>query len=233
MKQNISLTDIFKMCLKHWILILAVVVVAAVGSYLYSTYVVSPMYRSTGQLNISNRSGETDAATEVVTVDLNSREKLAPTFIELMKNETFLNKVKNMGNFDLSTAAIKSMVEFEQPEGTTLINVRVKSTSAKQAYLIANEILKHAPSYLESEISGTAVKTIQEAELATDPYSPNVKRNISLAVLIGIILGILLSVIIELLDKKINSSEGLEERFGYPVLGEIPNLRGGRGSGVY
>ena len=33
--------------------------------------------------------------------------------------------------------------------------------------------------------------------------------------------------------KKIDGSEGLEERYGYPVLGEIPNLRGGRGSGVY
>ncbi len=221
------------MCLKHWLLILALAIATAVLAYVYSVYFATPMYESTGQLNISNRTAESTRVTEVVTTDLASRERLAPTFIEIMKNDTFLNKVKNMGNFDLSTAAIRGMIEFEQPEETSLINLSVKSTSAKQAYLVAQEILKHAPLYLESEVGGTDVKTIQEAELATKPYSPNIPKNVLIAVLAGLFIGVLAAVAIEVLDKKINTSEGLEERYGYPILGEIPNLRGGRGSGVY
>lgn len=233
MKQNINLTDILKMCLKHWLLVLAITVVVAIFSYIYSIYFATPMYSSSGQLNISNRTGESGRVTEIITSDLASRERLAPTFIEIMKNDTFLNKVKNMGNFDLSVAAIRGMVTFEQPEDTSLINISVRSTSAKQAYLVAQEILKHAPLYLESEMGGSTVKTIQEAELPTKPYSPNVQKNVLVATLCGLFLGVLAAVTIELLDKKISSSEGLEEKYGYPILGEIPNLRGGRGSGVY
>ena len=73
----------------------------------------------------------------------------------------------------------------------------------------------------------------QEARLETSPYSPNVINNTLLGMVIGIVIGIVIALCLEFFNKKINSSEKLEEIYGYPVLGEIPNLRGGRGSGVY
>lgn len=232
-KDNISLTDILKMCVRHWFVILGSIVLFAVAAYLYSSYVVTPMYKSGGQIYITNTTLSAEERTNLTSGDLSSVEKLGPTFIETMKNDDFLNVVKNMGNFDISTAAIRNMLVLDQPEETGLINIRVNSRSSKQAYAVAKEILRHAPKYLEEKVPGTTVKVFQDARLETAPYAPNIPRNVLFGIIIGLVFGVLLTIGIEIFDKKIDGSEGLEERYGYPVLGEIPNLRGGRGSGVY
>ena len=99
--------------------------------------------------------------------------------------------------------------------------------------MIAKQILFLAPRYLESTERGTSVKVIDDAELETKPYSPKTAVNVLLGIAIGIVIGVVVSLCLEFLNKKITGSEMLEEIYGYPVLGEIPNLRGGRGSGVY
>lgn len=233
MKENISIVDVLKMCFKHWFIILGSVIAFAVAAYLYSSFVVAPMYKSSGQIYIANTSLAVEERTNLTSSDLSSVEKLGPTFIETMKNDDFLNIVKNMGNFNVSTASIRNMLILEQPEETGLINIRVNSKSSKQAYEIAKEILQHAPKYLEDKVPGTTVKVFQDAKLETVPYSPNIPRNVLFGIVIGLLFGIMITLCVEIFNKKIDGSEGLEEGYGYPVLGEIPNLRGGRGSGVY
>lgn len=233
MKESISLTDVLKMCLRHWFVILGSIVAFAIIAYLYSSFMVSPMYKSSGQIYISNTSLSAEERTNLTVSDLNSVEKLGPTFMETMKNDDFLNVVKNMGNLNVSTAAIRNMLVLDQPEETGLINIRVNAKSSKQAYEIAKEILRHAPKYLEDKIPGTTVKVFQDARLETEPYSPNMTKNMLFGIVIGLVLGVILTICLEIFNKKIDGSEGIEEEYGYPVLGEIPNLRGGRGSGVY
>lgn len=233
MKENLNMTDILKICLKKWQITAIFIVVFAVGAYMYSTFVIDPMYKSSGQIYIKNSNVTEEISGNVTASALSAGEKLGITFIEMLKNDTFLSKVKNMGNFDLSTGAIRSMLVFDQPNDTAIINVRVNSADPKQAHLLVQEILRHAPAYLEGEIPKTSVDVLQEGKLETTPYSPNVMRNILIGIFLGGVLGIIASLCLEFFNKKIEGSEELEESFGYPILGEIPNLRGGRGSGVY
>lgn len=233
MKENISITDILKICLKRWYIIVVFSIVFAIGAYLISEFVISPMYKSSGQIHAKNNSASAEFSTEITSGELSASERLGITFIEMLKNDTFLSKVKNMGNFDLSTGQIRGMLVFQQPEDTAIINIRVNSSDAKLSYMLAQEILRHAPAYLEGEMQGTTVDVLQEARLETSPYSPNVSRNSFYGLLLGFVFGVILCLCLEFFNKKIESAEEVEEAFGYPVLGEIPNLKGGRGSGVY
>ena len=233
MQENISIADILKICLKKWKFIAVVTVLCAVTSYLISSFMMIPMYKSVGQINTKNSSFATEAVDNVTVGAINAAEKLGATFIEMLKNDTFLSKVKNMGNFSLSTSEIRNMLVFDQPDDTGIINIRVNAKDPKLAYMLVQEILRHAPSYLEGEMQGTTVDVLQEARFETVPYAPNTARNVVLGILLGIVFGVIGSLCLEFFNKKIETSEEIEESFGMPILGEIPNLRGGRGSGVY
>ena len=233
MQENISITDILKICLKKWKIVAIITILCAFGAYLISSFMMAPMYKSVGQINTKNTRFATEEIDDVTIGAINAAEKLGATFIEMLKNDTFLSKVKNMGNFSLSTGEIRSMLVFEQPDDTGIINIRVNAEDPKLAYMLVQEILRHAPSYLEGEMQGTTVDILQEARFETAPYAPNTARNIILGLLLGLVLGVVGAMCLEFFNKKIETADEIEEIFNIPILGEIPNLRGGRGSGVY
>ncbi len=233
MQENISITDVLKICLKKWKIVAVITILCALGAYLISTFMMSPMYKSVGQINTKNTSFATEEVNNVTIGAINAAEKLGATFIEMLKNDTFLSKVKNMGNFSLSTGEIRSMLVFDQPDDTGIINIRANARDPKFAYMLVQEILRHAPAYLEGEMQGTTVDVLQEARFETAPYAPNTTRNIVIGILLGLALGVVGALCVEFFNKKIEIAEEIEEIFAMPILGEIPNLRGGRGSGVY
>ena len=233
MQENISITDILKICLKKWRFIAVITVLCAILSYLITAFLMTPMYKSVGQINTKNTSFATEMVDNVTVGAINAAEKLGATFIEMLKNDTFLSKVKNMGNFSLSTGEIRGMLVFDQPDDTGIINIRVNADDPQLAYRLVTEILRHAPAYLEGEMQGTTIDILQEARFETSPYAPNIPRNVVLGILLGMVLGVIGAMCLEFFNKKIETSEEIEEIFDMPILGEIPNLRGGRGSGVY
>ncbi len=220
-----------KICLKRWYLMVIFSLLFALGMYVYSAYIQTPMYKSTGQLHVTNSNMAVEDTTKISASDLSSGERLCNTLIELMKNDAFLEKVKNMGRFEVSTGSMRGMLVFDQPDETTLINIRVNNKNPEFAYELATEVLEHAPKYLENEITGTSVKVIQMPRVETAPYSPNVGRSAVIGFVIGFVVGIALALCMEFLNTKVEDSEGMEEAFGYPVLGEIPNLKTGLGGG--
>lgn len=232
MNSNTSLLDMLKICLKRWYLMVIFSLLFAFGMYFYSAYIQTPMYKSTGQLYVTNSNIAVEDTTKISASDLSSGERLCNTLVELMKNDAFLEKVKNMGGIEKSTSAIRGMLVFDQPDETTLINIRVNNKSPEFACELATEVLKHAPKYLENEITGTSVKVIQLPRVESTPYSPNVGKSTVIGFIIGFVIGVALALCLEFLSTKIEDSEGIEEAFGYPVLGEIPNLKAGLG-GAY
>lgn len=69
--------------------------------------------------------------------------------------------------------------------------------------------------------SGTITK-IDTAIVPDEPFSPNILKNLGLAVVLGIALGVALSVLRETFDDRIRSLDDVEEKLGLPLLGHTP-----------
>src|SRR3954447_18706708 len=63
---------------------------------------------------------------------------------------------------------------------------------------------------------------VQPADAPSAPSSPKTKRNTMLGVLIGLLVGLLLAFVLELLDRRLNDPQEIEELYERPTLGPIP-----------
>ncbi|MBI1402046.1 MAG: polysaccharide biosynthesis tyrosine autokinase [Porphyrobacter sp.] len=68
------------------------------------------------------------------------------------------------------------------------------------------------------------VTRLDAATVPTSPYSPNVLRNMALALVLGIAFGGALAVLRETLDDRVRSLEDVEERVGLTLLGYTPHV---------
>ncbi len=66
---------------------------------------------------------------------------------------------------------------------------------------------------------------VQPAVAPDSPSSPQTQRNVALGILLGIFLGVGLALLREQLDRRVRDIEDVEDVFGMPVLGTIPQSR--------
>ncbi|MBS1863410.1 MAG: polysaccharide biosynthesis tyrosine autokinase [Actinobacteria bacterium] len=65
----------------------------------------------------------------------------------------------------------------------------------------------------------------QKATAPESPSSPNTKRNVALGIVVGILLAIAGIFLREQFDRRIRGPEEIEELYGVPILGTIPNTK--------
>jgi capsular exopolysaccharide synthesis family protein len=79
-------------------------------------------------------------------------------------------------------------------------------------------------SVLASLQTGNA-ELVQPAGLPTAPSSPKTKRNVFLGAILGLLLGIALAFLFERLNRRLRDPEEIQEAFGVPVLGTVPESK--------
>jgi len=63
---------------------------------------------------------------------------------------------------------------------------------------------------------------VQPATVPSEPSSPHPTRNVALGLFLGLLLGLGLAALLEQFDRRIRSSDEMEELYGLPVLARIP-----------
>lgn len=80
---------------------------------------------------------------------------------------------------------------------------------------------------LTAELLREGSATVTQAALVpSDPYSPQLLRNVALAVVVGLILGVGLAFLREYLDDSVRTKEDVEVASGQPVLALLPHVPG-------
>lgn len=81
---------------------------------------------------------------------------------------------------------------------------------------------------LESQTTQGNAYVLSMAVPPLAPSSPNVLRNLVLAVVVGMMLAVIVALLLEVLDRRVNSVEETSELLGLPFLGVLPKP-GGKG----
>ena len=149
-------------------------------------------------------------------------QELTNTYIEILSSNTFFKKVSEECGLEYTYKEIKSMVSYGAKDESEIIQMSVTSYYPEHSAIIADTVLRNAPSVIKDIVIGGWAKIIDRPETPTGPASPNVPKNCIVAIMLGIIIGAAINFIKSYFDDSIKNVTMLSEKFNIPVLAEIP-----------
>lgn len=206
---------------KAWLIILAAVIVGA-GSYTVSKILIDPTYRSgfTAYVNNQTQTGR-DSLTSS---DILASQNLVMTYSKVIVSDTVLMPAAKAINLDYSYEKLSGMVSTVVEDETEIINVYVVARTPQLAYELAQSIAKVSPAHMADIIEGSSMKIIDNPRLQEEKFAPSYFRMGLIGALIGAALAIAVIIILFLRDDTIKQESDLEDKFGLPVVGIIPDM---------
>lgn len=221
---EIDLRSIFFTLRKKIVFMVLIALICGAVAGCYTNLFVEPKYTAMITLcayNDNNRIG-TDGS--ITSSEIDASQNLVNTYLEIIKSNTFLEKVADNLDYEITPGAIKGMISSGQVEDTFIFKVQVTSTDATQAMEIANTIAEICPDEIVRIVNAGSVQIVDLASQPTSPSSPNLKKIIGIALLAGFVVSFAIFFLKEIFDTSINDEKDLEKEFDIPVLGTIPRL---------
>ena len=216
---EIDLKEIFQVLLSRLWFVIFLGVIAGLGTLVYSKYVIDPIYSSTTKVYVLNRQN-TDA--NITYTDLQTGSQLTKDYVELVKSRTVLSQVVEDLDLDISTEALAGMITVSTAEDTRIITITVNSTDVYEAQKIADHLREVASAHIQQVMNLEAVNVVEEANVQTQPYSPNIKRNTILGCAAGLFIAVAIVLIMYLMDDSIRTPDDVERYLNVGVLASIP-----------
>ena len=222
----IDLTEILSAVRQHLLELIFVTLAAALVGFTASKFLMNPKYDSSALMIVNTRQ---DVNANVTSDQINSATKLVSTYSIIIKSDTVLQQVIDNLGLNLTYAQLNKRVTVAAVDDTQVMRITVQSDSPEWARQVCEQIITVAPDVIKEAVEAGSVKVISNASLATEPVSPNIKKNTMLAAAVGFVLVIGIIVLQVLLDNKINTEEDVTKYLDMTVLGVIPQYdQGGK-----
>lgn len=218
---ELSLEQVISILFKNIIFIIICSIIFLAGAFIISEYFIKPTYVSSVKMYVVPG----DASDMVVKQninDLNYAQKVVNTYIEILKTNSFFDKIAESTGLGFSTEDLKNMVSFKVLNNTEIFQVDVTTQSPTYSKFIADSIALNAPLQITGIKENDSVKLVQPAELPGGPSSPNVLLNTIIGFILGFTISVLISILKEILDVRVKGVEDLNSKYNIPILGSVP-----------
>ncbi len=211
---------------KRLVLILAIAILFAVAAGVYTSFFITPMYRTTVKFDIVTQNYSTytssNFSTNVATY-INDNENMAQEVINALTDGDV-----NGSNGELVEAkkfSKRNIMRYVSASAlsTGVVVANVECSDAKIAFEIAKAVNYVVSKYPLPDIASlNALTDLSTSRPATSPFSPNVRNNVITVGLAGFIISYVVFAVIAIINSKIYVDEDLKKHFDIPVLGQIP-----------
>lgn len=219
---EIDVLSMLKVLWRRKFLIFFVSLLTALVGLLVSLFLLTPEYTSTTRIYVVSREqGENPGLTNQ---DLQAGTYLVKDYKEIILSQDVLNQVVSDLKLGGTAKDLAEKIDVEVPTDTRIVSISVEDKSAKEASRIANAVREVAAQKIIAVTRVSDVTTLEEAQPATSPSSPNIRRNTLLGFGAGFVLMIVIIFLTELLDDRIKKPEDIESTMGLTLLGVVPDL---------
>lgn len=220
---EVSLKELLRYVLSKFYIVASITVVVVLVGEIYSTYIKTPLYKSTAKLVLTSSQGDS-ASSAVTNTDVTLSNNLVKTYSEIITSREVLSKV--ISNLKLATNAeeLAEKVTVSSVSNTQIIILSVSDTDAEQAEKVANEIAKVFKAEIVNLYKIDNVQIVDKAQKADAPYNVNVLKQTLQFLAAGLALGIGVVLVMFYLDNTIKNSQIVEEKVGLVVLGVVPKV---------
>ena len=244
--KGLTFKDILFIIRKHWIAILAFIVLATASGFALTgvEQVARPVYKSTGTMLVSYEGGKDTA----ITTEYNFSSYITNTYVAFIKEEAVLSKAaeKLNNNTELNKpieyTALKLKKKLSVSASSLILTVSYSANDPDDAKTILQTIIDTASEVADSPKLDEQGNVILDSEGKPEPKYKflngnltsvsqakkgepvlNTLRNAAIGFGAGIVLAFAYVVIRELSDNTFKSSEEIERALDLPVLAGIPD----------
>lgn len=245
--EDLELREIFEIFLKKKFLIILFIILGAIVGAIYSYNFVTPKYKASTRIILSQISDVEEDKEEVVTSNKNNKtsdkniinstitnttginanditlnQKLVSTYSEIIRGDSVLSEVIEQLNITDSQQSLRNNISVTSVSDTQIIEITVANEDAVKAKNIANKI----PSVFEKKIEEvyhiSNFSILEEAKVNNTPYNINHIRDIAIFSLIGLVTSIALILFLNMIDNTVGSEKEIENNLNTNVLVSIP-----------
>ncbi|MBR2977179.1 MAG: hypothetical protein IKC50_02755 [Oscillospiraceae bacterium] len=226
-EQEINVRKLMDVALRniHWLALAALV--CGIVAWLYSAFLITPMYTSTATLYTHNAAVNLpDSNRQTVTYnELYAAEELSGPYITILTSDSLLNKtIRSLHLPDVNAASLRKCLSVKTDDNKLVITVSMTREDPREAQAILDRLLHFYPDEIERVIHSGGSEVIDGASLPVQPSSPNVMRNAVISAFAGFLLALAYFVINSLVNEVVTDEESIASDFGLPVLGAIPQI---------
>lgn len=215
--------DIMLLLRRIWsqkLIIVLTTLVFTAGALMYSLFIATPKYNSTTREYVVNQKKDNQAIT---TQDVQLGTLLVKDYKEIILSNSVMSDVVAKNKLQITPGELAKKISVDAPKDTRIISITVTDKDPQKARDLANAVREVSADKIKEVTKIEDVTTLEQAEAALTPSSPNVFKNSVLAALLGLILAVGGVVIIELVDDRIKRPEDIEETMDLVLLGVIPS----------
>lgn len=208
---------IFHDILKRWYIVIAVAIIAGLGSYVWTDINYVPEYKTKTIFVIT-----TQGSSPTVYQNLTATSGLASVFTEVLNSSILKKSITDslfMNSFDGTIEA--SVI----PE-TNLITMEVTGHDPHLTFLITKKIIENHSVVSYQVLGDTVMEILQKPKVPTSPVNRNAAfNNMKRSALMAAIASILLMAFFSIISDKIRSKSEIEEKLDCYSLGEMQHER--------
>ena len=215
--------DIMLLLRRIWsqkLIIVLTTLVFTAGALMYSLFIATPKYNSTTRVYVVNQKKDNQAIT---TQDVQLGTLLVKDYKEIILSNSVMSDVVAKNKLQITPGELAKKLSVDAPKDTRIISITVTDKDPQKARDLANAVREVSADKIKEVTKIEDVTTLEQAEAALTPSSPNVFKNSVLAALLGFILAVGGVVLIELMDDRIKRPEDIEETMNLVLLGVIPS----------
>lgn len=223
--EKIDVFSLLRRFSKHlkrlWVLVLALAVALGSVNYLRARRSYVPMYEAKATFSVISGYAEDDVFSSSYYYDNTAAKELAAAFPHLLSTDMMRDLMMEY----LGKSYINGSITANSVADTNLFELRVRSSSAQDAYDILGAVIECYPQVAMIMVENPQVLVRQEPTLPTAPYNPFDGSSSALSgAVMGALLGLGIVLLAAWMNKTITSPTELKQAVNLPTLAALPHV---------
>lgn len=219
-----TLLELLTLLRKHLKLVIMLPIVCMVAMGLASVLMMNDTYTATTDMYVL-ASSEGSNSSSALSSDLSASQMLTNDVATLLQSGRVMTDaadqlgLPNLRGYDITVTS----------ESTTrVITLQVTSSDAQGSANVANALADCVSNVAQEVMNVESVNVIDEAPTPEAPSGPNRMLYVAVAAMAGLFAAVAIVVLMDVIDTRVRSAEDVEELLELPVIGRIPQMKGGR-----
>lgn len=218
-----TLVELLELLKKHLRLVIVLPLACALAMGVYSFAFMRNTYTATTSMYVLVK--QDSASSNTLSSDLSASQMVSNDVATLLESDRVLNETAS----DLGLKDLKSYkVSVTSTTSSRVISLSVTGEDAAGAATVANNMAQNVSDIAREVMDIESVNIIDQATAPTLPSGPNRPLYTAVALVGGFFAAVAIVVVADMLNTRIRSQEDVEALLGVPVIGRIPQMKGGR-----